>query len=176
PGSLLDWPALARFPGTLAIYMGISRLPQIVEALLAHGKPADTPAAAVHWTSTGDQQTIEASLRDLPAAVQTSGLTAPAIILIGSVVGFRSDLQWFEHRPLLGKRVLVTRPKLQAGELVRALERLGAVPFVLPTVEIRQPASWEPVDRALANLASFQWVGFTSANGVTAFMERLQAT
>ncbi|OAI49922.1 uroporphyrinogen-III methylase and uroporphyrinogen-III synthase, partial [Planctomycetaceae bacterium SCGC AG-212-F19] len=176
PGSTLDWPALARFPGTLAIYMGISRLPQIVEALLENGKSPNTPAAAVHWTSTGDQLTIDAPLKDLPAKVQTSGLTAPAIILIGSVVAFRPELQWFEHRPLLGKRVLVTRPKHQAGELVRSLESLGAVPFVLPTVEIREPLTWEPVDRALADLPGYQWLVFTSANGVHAFVERLQKT
>jgi uroporphyrinogen III methyltransferase / synthase len=176
PGSNLDWPALARFPGTLAIYMGISRLPQIVEVLLQQGKDPQTPAVAVHWASTGDQQTIEAPLRDLPAAVLSSGLTAPAIVLIGPVVGFRDQLQWFEQRPLLGKRVVVTRPKHQAGELVRSLERLGAVPFVLPSVEIKQPASWDAVDRAIANLSSFQWLVFTSANGVHAFVSRLKAT
>src|SRR5262249_34852459 len=143
---------------------GISRLPQIVETLLEQGKDPQTPAVAVHWASTGDQRTIEAPLRGLPAAVLSSGLTAPAIVLVGSVVGYREQLQWFEQRPLLGKRVVVTRPKHQAGELVRSLERFGAVPFVLPTIEVREPASWEPVDRAIANLGTFQWLVFTSAN------------
>jgi len=176
PGSMLDWAVLAKFPGTLAIYMGISRLPQIVEALLAHGKAADTPAAVVHWASTGDQQTLTASLADLPAAVLNSGLTAPAIVIIGATVALRDALHWLERRPLYGKRVLVTRPRHQAGDLIRRLEQLGAIPFVLPTVEIREPADWTDVDRAIANLASYQWLVFTSANGVQALLRRLRQT
>src|SRR5262249_54653380 len=126
--SVLDWRALARFPGTLAIYMGMSRLPQIVQSLLEGGKSAATPAAVVQWCSTGNQRTIEAPLSQLAQAVQASGVTAPAIVLIGSVVGLRAQLAWFEQRPLFGKRVLVTRPRHQAGELVRELEHLGATP------------------------------------------------
>src|SRR5438445_5834208 len=128
PDSSLDWPVLARFPGTLVIYMGMSRLPMIVQALIEHGKPADTPAAVVHWSSIGAQRTVEAPLRDLPEAVQRAGVTAPAIIIIGSVAALRSKLAWFEDRPLFGKRVLVTRPRHQAGELVHRLEELGAGP------------------------------------------------
>ncbi len=176
PDSSLDWELLARFPGTLVIYMGISRLPLIVRGLLEHGKRADTPAAVVRWASTGHQQTVEAPLRDLAAAVQASGLTAPAVVLIGDVVGLRPRIAWFEQRPLFGKRVLVTRPQHQAGTFVRRLEQLGAVPFPLPTVEIRAPAEWGPVDRALASLADYQWLVFTSHNGVHAFVRRLRKT
>jgi uroporphyrinogen III methyltransferase/synthase len=176
PSTSLDWAALARFPGTIVIYMGISRLTQIVRALLEHGKAADTAAAAIHWGTTGDQRTIEAPLQDLPAAVQAAGITAPAIIVIGPVVSLRSQLAWFERRPLFGKRVLVTRPRHQAGDLVRRLEQFGAVPFVLPAVEVREPADWEPVDRALAELNSYHWLVFTSANGVHALLQRLWQT
>lgn len=176
PGSMLDWPVLAKFPGTLAIYMGISRLPQIVEALLTNGKEPTTPAAVVHWASTGDQQTLTASLAELPTAVLNSGLTAPAIVIIGATVSLRETLHWLERRPLYGKRVLVTRPRHQAGDLVRRLEQLGAIPFVLPTVEIREPADWSAVDSAIANLSSCQWLVFTSANGVQAFVRRLRQT
>jgi len=174
PGSSLDWAALARFPGTLIIYMGISRLPQIVQTLLSHGMPADLPAAAVHWASTGDQQTLEAPLAQLPTAVLNAGLVAPAIVVIGPVVALRSRLHWFEKRPLFKQRVLVTRPRHQAGDFVQRLERLGATPFVLPTVEIREPASWAEVDRALAQLGFYQWLVFTSSNGVHAFLKRLR--
>jgi uroporphyrinogen III methyltransferase/synthase len=144
PDTALDWGALARFPGTLVFYMGMSRLARNVAALLGHGKPTDTPAAVVHWATTGEQQTVEAPLSELPAAVQKAGVTAPAVVLVGSVVGLRQRLAWFERRPLLGKRVLVTRPRHQAGDLVRRLELLGAVPLVLPAVAIGPPADWGP--------------------------------
>lgn len=174
--SALDWAVLARFPGTLVIYMGVSRLPQIVQTLIDEGKAAETPAAVVQLASTGDQRTVEAPLQDLPDAVQAAGLSSPAIVLIGEVVALRSRLAWFEDRPLFGKRVLVTRPRHQAGDLVRRLDQLGAVSFVLPAVEIREPADWSQVDLALRNLGQYQWLVFTSANGVKAFLDRLRKT
>lgn len=176
PQTALDWPALARFPGTLAIYMGVSRLQHIVRALLAHGKDPATPAAVVQWASTGDQRTVQAPLGQLPQAVQAAGVTSPAIVLVGPVVALRERLAWFEHRPLFGKRVLVTRPRHQAGDLVRQLEQMGAVCFSLPLVEIHDPPSWEAVDRALAELPRYQWLVFTSVNGVRAFLTRLRQT
>ncbi len=174
--SFLDWPALARFPGTLVIYMGMARLPHIVQMLTEHGKPAETPAAAVHWATTGRQRTVTAALGDLPAAVREAGLTAPSLVIVGSVVTLRAELAWFETRPLLGRRILVTRPRHQAGEMVARLEELGAVVSLLPAVEVREPADWAPVDRALAELASYQWLVFTSVNGVDAFVRRLRQT
>jgi uroporphyrinogen III methyltransferase/synthase len=175
-GSQVDWAALAQFPGTLVIYMGIARLAEIAQVLLAHGKAADTPAAAIRWGTTGEQHTVEAPLCDLADAVRAAGLTAPAVVILGAVAGLRPQLAWFERRPLFGKRVLVTRPRHQAGELVRRLEELGAVPVVLPAVEVREPADWSPVDQALARLADYQWLVFTSANGVHALVRRLRHT
>jgi uroporphyrinogen III methyltransferase/synthase len=171
--SALDWSALARFPGTLAIYMGMSRLDKIAQALIEQGKDPSTPAAAIQHATSGEQHTVKAPLADLPKAVRAAGLAAPAVILIGSVVSLRDELAWFEKLPLFGKRVLVTRPRRQAGDLVEALVRLGAVPYVLPAVEIRPPSDWGPVDEALRNLPRFQWLVFTSANGVPALMKRL---
>lgn len=175
PESALDWPALARFPGTLAVYMGMSRLDKVARSLIDGGKDPETPAAAVQHATTGQQHTIEAPLAELPAAARAAGLSAPAVILIGSVVSLRSDLHWFEKLPLFGKRVLVTRPRQQAGDLAERLVQLGAVPYVLPAVEIRPPADWHPVDHALQRLQDYQWLVFTSANGVTALLERLLA-
>jgi uroporphyrinogen III methyltransferase / synthase len=175
PESALDWAALARFPGTLVIYMGMSRLAVIVRTLLEHGKPADTPAAVVQRATTGEQQTVEAPLARLPGAVQAAGLCAPAVTIIGAVVNLRAHLAWFEQRPLFGKRVLVTRPRHQAADLVHRLEQLGAVVFVLPAVAIQEPADWAPVDRALARLSTYQWLVFTSSNGVHAFLKRLRS-
>jgi uroporphyrinogen III methyltransferase/synthase len=172
--SAVDWANLAHFPGTLVVYMGLSRLPLLVQALIENGKPPETPAAAIQWGTTGDQRTVEAPLADLPAAVKAAGLTAPAILVIGAVVALRSQLAWFERRPLFGKRVLVTRPRHQAEELVRRIEDLGATVLVLPVVEIREPSEWGPVDRALGDLSRYQWLVFTSANGVHATVRRLR--
>jgi uroporphyrinogen III methyltransferase/synthase len=174
PESLLDWEALAHFPGTLVVYMGMARLAQIVQALLAYGKDPATPAAAVRLATTGEQQTITAPLQELPAAVRSASMRPPAIIIIGPVVSLRSHLAWFEQRPLFGKRVLVTRPRQQAAELVHRLEQLGALSLSLPALSVREPADWAQVDRALADLAGYDWLVFTSANGVHALLSRLR--
>ncbi len=169
----LDWQALASFPGTLVIYMGMARLPQITQQIIEHGKDRETPAAAVRWASTGQQWTIEAPLCELPRAVQAGGMKSPAIIVIGPVVNLRSQLAWFERRPLFGKRIWVTRPRRQSDVLVRRLELLGAIPLVAPLLEICKPADWAPVDRAIDEIKLYHWLVFTSANGVHAFMQRL---
>jgi uroporphyrinogen III methyltransferase/synthase len=174
PENTLDWEALAHFPGTLVVYMGVARLPQIVHALLEHGKDPATPAAAIRLAATGGQQTIAAPLRDLPDVVLSAGLRAPAIVIIGPVVSLRPQLAWFEQRPLFGKRVLVTRPRQQAAELIHRLEELGALPFSLPALAVREPADWTQVDRALTNLADYDWLVFTSVNGVHALLRRLR--
>jgi uroporphyrinogen III methyltransferase/synthase len=170
----LDWVALARFPGTLAIYMGLARLPTIARTLIDFGKPADTPVAVVHSATTGEQRTITAPLAEIAAAVQAVGLTAPAIVLIGAVVALRDHLAWSEQRPLHGKRVLVMRPREQAGELALRLETLGAIPLLMPVIAIGPPPDWGPVDAAIDQLGRYQWLVFTSVNGVTAFLQRLR--
>jgi uroporphyrinogen III methyltransferase/synthase len=169
----IDWEALARFPGTLVFYMGVARLGRIASALIEKGKPPDTPAALVHWATTPRQRTLVSTLSELPDAALAAEFTAPSLVVIGPVVALREHIQWFERRPLFGKRVLVTRPRHQAGEMMRRLEELGAVPCGLPAVEIRDPADWSPVDAALARLAQFQWLVFTSGNGVRFFFRRL---
>jgi uroporphyrinogen III methyltransferase/synthase len=175
-GSALDWSALARFPGTLVFYMGVSHLDEIVRALIEEGKPPDTPAAVVQRATLGCQRTVTAMLDVLPAAARAAGVEAPALTIIGSVIGLRESVEWFERLPLFGRGVLVTRPRHQAAELTARLRQLGAVPYLLPTVEVRDPEDWAPVDAALANLATFHWLVFTSANGVHALVRRLLAT
>lgn len=172
----LDWAALARFPGTLVIYMGLSRLGQIAQTLIEEGLAADTPSAVIQWGTTGHQQTVAAPLHELPVAVQKAGLASPALIVIGRVVALREQLHWFEQRPLFGKRILVTRPRAQARTLVHHLELLGAVPFVLPAVEVQALEDWSEVDEVLADLGQFQWLVFSSTNGVEAFLGRLRQT
>lgn len=177
PGNKLDWKAIAAFPGTLAIYMGIARLPVIVSELLKYGKPPETPAAIVERASLGEQRSVYATLGNLEETRRHAGLEAPGLILIGETVAQRSSHPWFEGRPLFGQRVLVTRPAHQAAGMVRKLEHLGAVVSRLPAVEIRDVSDFAPVDAALDQLrrGEWGWLVFTSANGVSALLRRLDA-
>ena len=169
----LDWGALAKFPGTLVVYMGIARLPILVAELLKHGMDPATPTLIVERASLGEMRSVTTRLADLEAVRRAAGLEAPGLIVIGEAVRHRQPSSWFEQRPLFGRRVLVTRPKHQAESMVRQLEILGAVPSVLPAIEIRDPADWAPVDAALDRLGQFDWLVFTSANGVQGFFKRL---
>ena len=177
PGNKLDWRALANFPGTLAIYMGIARLPLIVAELLKFGKAPTTPAAIIERASTGDMRTVISTLGGLEESRRHAGLESPGLILVGDAVGQRTERSWFESRPLFGQRVLVTRPKEQAAAMLRRLELLGAVPYLMPTVEIRDPDDFGPVDAAIDafRTTGWDWILFTSANGVHRFFQRLFA-
>ncbi len=170
----IDWAALAKFPGTVVIYMGIARLESIARNLIEHGKAADTPAAAVQWASTGRQRTVTGTLATIHERVTQAQLAAPAVIIIGPVVELRSTIAWFEERPLLGRTVLVTRPRQQGEAMIRRLENLGATVYHLPVVEVGSPSDLEAVDRVLTNLWDYDWLVFTSANGVQAFLRRLE--
>ncbi|MBM3982541.1 MAG: uroporphyrinogen-III C-methyltransferase [Planctomycetes bacterium] len=177
PGNKLDWKALAAFPGTLAIYMGVARLPVIVGELLKHGMPPDTPAGIVERASVGEQRAVFATLGTIDDTRRNAGLEAPGLILIGDAVAHRAPRPWFEARPLFGRRVLVSRPAHQASGMVRKLEHLGAVVTRMPVIEIREPADLAPLDRALDQLRAgdWDWLVFTSANGVHALLRRLEA-
>ena len=175
--SRLDWDALAHFPGTLALYMGVGRLGNIARELVARGKPAETPAALVHQASTGDQRTVVGTLATLENLVRNAGVTSPSLMLVGPVVGLKPETSWFEARPLVGVRVLITRPRPQAGAFARKLELLGAIPEILPVLEIQSPSDWSPVDATIETLqvGGYDWLIWTSANGVNAFFRRLRA-
>jgi uroporphyrinogen III methyltransferase / synthase len=175
PTTSLNWSVLAKFPGTLAIYMGIARLPAIVAELVRHGKPADTPALVVSKVSTGEQRSVQTTLDRLENEIRHAGLVTPALILVGPAVALKPSLSWFEQRPLLNHHILVTRPKVQAREMMRQLEIQGGVPFYLPCVEIHEPDDMAPIDAALQRLRNreYDWVVFTSANGVDSLMKRI---
>jgi uroporphyrinogen III methyltransferase / synthase len=177
PGTRLDWKALAAFPGTLCIYMGVAKLPVIIAELQKHGRSPDTPACIVERASLGEQRTIYSRLADLEEARRNAGLEAPGLIVVGEAVAHRPPRSWWESRPLFGHRVLVTRPRHQAGETIRKLEQLGAVVCRLPTVEIRDPVDFGPLNRAVKQLADggWDWVVFTSANGVHAIVRRIES-
>lgn len=171
--SSIDWTALASGIGTLVFFMGVKNLPNICKKLIDHGRPADTPVALVRWGTTPRQQTVTGTLDDIVEKVRAAKLKAPAIIVVGGVVSLREEMQWFEQRPLLGKRIIVTRARQQASALVDALSGLGAACLQYPTIRIEPPASWDELDAAIDSLDTYQWIVFTSVNGVSQFFERL---
>lgn len=169
----LDYAALARFPGTLVFYMGLHRLEAIVTALMHAGKPGDTPAAVISRGTTPRQRTVSATLATLAAEVRRVQLSPPSLIVVGECVRLRETIQWFEKRPLFGVRIGITRPHGQIQtEVSRAME-LGAQPVLLPLVEIHPPEDWSPVDEVLLGIGQFDWIVFTSVNGVRFLIGRL---
>jgi uroporphyrinogen III methyltransferase/synthase len=172
----IDWASLARGIGTLVFFMGVKNLPRIVRELTRHGRSPQTPVALVRWGTTSEQVTVSGTLADIVERVRQAGLKAPAIIVVGEVVGLRERLQWFERRPLFGKRIVVTRARDQASDLVKALSDLGAECLECPTIQVAPPDDAGPVERAIAELSAFDWIVFTSVNGVSCFFERLFGT
>jgi uroporphyrinogen III methyltransferase/synthase len=168
----IDWDKVG-LAETLVIFMGLTTFGAIANALIARGRPADTPAMAVRWGTRPDQETLAGTLATLPLQIEKHGLKPPATIIVGEVVRLRQKLDWFERLPLFGKRIVVTRAKGQAEALSARLRALGADVVELPTIEIRPAADSGPLDRAVAALACYDWLIFTSANGVRFFLDRL---
>ena len=171
----LDYRRLAQFPGTLAIYMGVTTADRWSSELIEGGLPPDTPAALVRRVSFSDQQTWTGTLAELAGQIRDSKLRPPVIALIGPAARQQAALGWFESRPLFGRRVLVTRPRHQAEALARPLERLGAAVDIHGAIEILPPESWQDVDESIAALddGRWDWVVFSSANGVRCWLDRL---
>ena len=173
--SSIDWGSLAKGIGTLVFLMGIKNLPQITRQLMAHGMLPETPVAVVRWGTTSRQITLEGRLDDIVARVQAAGLKAPAIVVVGKVVTLRRALKWFETRPLFGKTVVVTRAREQSSDLLQRFSDLGAECIECPTIRVVPPREFGRLDAALERLSSYDWLIFTSVNGVRSFFERLFA-
>jgi len=171
----IDWKSLANLDGTIVCYAGPQQLPDILAALLANGRSPDDDAAIVYDGTLPTQQTHAGSLQKLAEIVERSSERRPAVLVVGRVAALREHLRWFDARPLFGRRVLVTRPKEQARELVERLEAMGAEAIEAPMIRIVPPDDYGPLDEALARIDQFDWVIFTSANAVAAFVERLLA-
>jgi uroporphyrinogen III methyltransferase / synthase len=155
--------------------MGVGRLREISRELVAAGRSPGTPVAVIRWGTVPEQRTVAGTLEDIADRVAEAQLKPPAISVIGDVVSLReSGLGWYERRPLFGRRVVVTRARAQAGELSSELERLGAEVMEFPTIEIHPPADFGVLDAAIRDLDSFDWLIFTSVNGVGAFAGRLE--
>jgi uroporphyrinogen III methyltransferase/synthase len=169
----IHWESLAKGMGTLVFFMGVKNLPNITAQLLQHGMSPETPVALVRWGTTPRQVTVSGTLNTIVEQVRAAGLKAPAIIVVGEVVGLRDKLKWYENRPLMGKRVVVTRAREQASDLVNMLSDMGAECLECPTIEVAPPDDWALLDRATDTIAAYDWIVFTSVNGVKFFFERL---
>ena len=169
--SALDWKRVAREPGTKVLLMGVERIGKIAAALEANGLPADTPAAMVRWGTMGRQQTITATVGTLAAKVAKADFKAPAVTVIGTVSTLHDTLNWYENRPLFGQRVVVTRNRREAGKLSGQIRELGAEVLEIPTIKILPPTRNEPLIEAITGIGSYDWIIFTSANGVEHFFD-----
>src|SRR4051812_19922821 len=198
----LDWGVIAKLP-CVAFYMGVKALPRICAKLIENGKDPNTPAATIQWGTRASQRTCVATLKDLPQKIAEQGISSPAITIIGKVVSLRETMNWFETRPLFGQTIVVTRTRQQASELTQQLAELGANVIEAPTIELQAPGSWAEVDEVLGlyppqndergtmndevnanslhrssflvHRSSFDWIIFTSANGVRFTRDRLRA-
>jgi uroporphyrinogen III methyltransferase/synthase len=169
----VDWPSLARLDGTLVCYAGPQQLPAILRALVSHGRSAEDSAAVIYDGTLPTQETVVGTLEEIAKTVANSTERRAAILVVGRVVALRDHLRWFDARPLFGKRILVTRPKPQASELVDRLEAMGAQAIEAPMIRIAPPEDYAPLDNACARAGAFDWIVFSSANAVDAFVERL---
>jgi len=169
--SRIDWQQLAATPGTKVVMMGTDRIGQIAERLVGFGMDPATPVAMVRWGTTGRQRSIEGTLATIGSVAAAAQIEPPTVAVIGEVVKLRSKLNWFERRPLFGLRVVVTRSREQAGGLVGRLQELGAAVLEVPTIRIAPPTHREPLVDALLELNSYDWLVFTSPNGVAQFFE-----
>lgn len=169
--SSIDWAQVAKSPGTKVIMMGTDRIGHIAETLIRHGMDASTPVAMVRWGTTARQQSIQASLATIGETAAREKIGPPTVAVIGEVVKLRAKLNWFERRPLFGQRVVVTRAREQSAQLVRELGDLGAEVIEVPTIKLQEPKERQPIVDALLELNSYDWLVFTSPNGVTKFFE-----
>ena len=174
--SYVDWDKVATGADTLVVLMGLGNLSAIIEQLLKNGRSTDTPIALIRWGTTAEQETLEGTLGAIVSLVEEKEFSPPVVAVIGDVVGLRKNLDWYESRPLFGKRVLVTRSRKQASILTAHLAREGADVIELPAIEIQQTdGNVRALDSAIARLGEYQWAVFTSVNGVQAFFDRLEA-
>ena len=172
--SQINWQRLAEDPGTLIFLMGVGHLAQIVAQLVDHGKSAATPIALIRWGTRPEQQVVVGTLATIVEDVARAGLTSPAIIIVGEVVTMRDTLSWFEQKPLFGQRILVTRAREQASAFSRMIEEAGGEAWEAPTIAIDSAAETPELRDAVAKAGNYDWIIFTSVNGVQAFFDAMR--
>lgn len=169
----LDWRALSS-ADTVIIYMGARRLASVANGLIAAGRDPDTPAAVVRWATRPEQAVLRGTLSDIEDRARRARIDPPALLFVGEAVSSRPHLDWHSRRPLVGRTIVVTRAREQAGSLAESLGERGARVIEAPAISFAPPASWEPVDRALRRIDRYRYLIFTSVNGVESFFERLR--
>jgi len=171
--STIKWSHLATAVDTLVFLMGVEKLPHITEKLIEHGRSANTPAAVIRWGTKPEQRVLVTTVGQAAADVAKAGIKPPAIFIVGEVVTLREQLAWFDQRLLFGKTALVTRAREQASALTTALETLGAQCIEAPAIKLVEPESYTELDTAIGQLQQYNWLIFTSVNGVEHFFKRL---
>lgn len=172
----IHWDKVTNATGTLIFLMGVAKIGYISEQLIRHGRSPETPVALVRWGTRAEQETLVGTLANIEQKVQESSFQPPAVIVVGEVVRQREQLKWAEYMPLFGKRILVTRTQKQASNLVQQIEDLGGEPYEFPVIETVLPdkaEEQEQIKEALTQLETYDWVFFTSVNGVEFFFTHL---
>lgn len=170
----VNWERLAQDPGTLIFLMGVGHLPQIVEQLVRFGKSSSTPVGVIRWGTRPEQEVVIGTLENVVSEVEKAGLKSPAIIIVGDVVKMRPILSWFEKKPLFGKRILVTRAREQASYFSELIEKAGGEAIEVPTIKIASPSDKTPLINAIKSASNYNWIIFTSVNGVKAFFDEMK--
>jgi uroporphyrinogen III methyltransferase / synthase len=168
----IDWSKVGQTE-TLVIFMGIFAIREIANEIMRHGRSAETPVIVVRWGTRPDQETVAGTLQTIADQIEAADLKPPATVIIGEVVGLHAKLNWFEKLPLFGRNVVITRAADQAGDFSEKLRALGADTSELPVIALEPAADPAPLDRAIENLSGYDWLIFTSVNGVRFFMDRL---
>ncbi len=169
----VDWDAIAKIDGTIVCYAGARMLPSILQSLIDHGMPMEQAAALIYRGTLPAQQTLTGTIAELLKATSGIQVAEPAILVVGEVACLRDHLRWFDERPLFGRRIVVTRSREQARDLVEGLENLGALAIEAPSFRLAPPEDPEAVDRAAASVDGYDWVVFESANAVARFFSAL---
>ena len=167
----IDWAQVSKAPGTKVVVLDPSAIGRIADLLVSHGLPADTPVAMIGRAASGRQHSVESTLAAIASAAAREQIGPPAIAVIGNVVKLRGKLNWYEQRPLFGQRIVVTRAREQAGQLARRLHEQGAEVLEVPTIKLEPPTRRQDLVDALLTLNAYDWLVFTSPNGVTKFFE-----
>jgi uroporphyrinogen III methyltransferase / synthase len=170
-GSAIDFGALAKLGGTQVMLMGVERIQAIAKEMIGNGVPKDLPVALIRWATTGRQETLVGNLENIAERAAAAEFAAPAVAVFGDVVELREQLNWFEDRPLSGKRIVVTRTRAQAGVLTQQLRELGADVIELPTIRIEPPTDLRAFAELVQDAHAYDWIVFTSPNGVNAFFD-----
>ncbi len=172
--SKIDWEKIATGIGTIVFYMGVKNLPFIVKKLIESGRDPNTPIALIRWGTMPFQKTVSGVLSNIVEIVEKENIKPPAIIVVGEVVALRNRLRWFDIKPLFGKKIIITRAREQASKLAEILEEEGAYVIEFPTIEIVEPDDYTELDNAIKSIKNYNWIIFTSVNGVKFFLNRLR--